>query len=191
MSYDIIYADPPWDYENWNKKWHQEHAESRWVGRKYSLMTHEEMKSIPVNDIASKNSVMFMWTISTMLPKALELMEAWGFRYRTMGFVWAKKNKKADSLFTGLGFYTRSNAEYCLLGVKGKPLPRISHSVHQIIHSPVRGHSMKPDEARDRIVQLFGDRPRVELFARDIVPGWDGWGLEYPGEQIELEVQET
>lgn len=178
MTYDIIYADPPWDYENWNKKWHQEHAESRWAGRKYPLMPLEDLKSMKVNEIASKDSVLFLWTISTMIPKAIELMEAWGFTYKTIGFVWVKKNKIADSLFWGMGFWTRSNAEICLIGVKGKPLPRISRSVHQIIHEPVRKHSQKPDSARDRIVELLGDRPRVELFARDKAEGWTAWGNE-------------
>lgn len=178
MTYDLIYADPPWDYENWNKKWHQEHAESRWAGRKYGLMTEEELKSLPINELASKDAVLFMWSISTMIPAALRVMESWGFKYKTVGFGWVKKNKIADSLFWGMGFYTRSNLEVCLLGIKGKPLPRVSRSVHQIINTPVMKHSQKPPEARDRIVQLFGDRPRVELFAREKVNGWDSWGDE-------------
>ena len=177
--YDIIYCDPPWDYENWNKKWHQTHAESRWAGRKYGLMSRDELKALPVNDIAAKNSVIFMWTISTMIPQALEVMQSWGFKYKTVAFVWVKRNKIKDSFFTGMGFWTRSNAEICLLGVKGKPLPRISRSVHQIVYSPVRKHSQKPDEVRDRIVALLGDLPRIELFARERVEGWDGWGDEY------------
>lgn len=178
MTYDIIYADPPWDYENWNKKWHQEHAESRWAGRKYPLMSEEDLSAMDINSIASKDSVLFMWTISTMIPKALKVMEAWGFTYKTVGFVWVKKNKIADSLFWGMGFWTRSNAEICLIGVKGKPLPRISRRVHQIIYEAPRKHSQKPDEVRNRIVELLGDRPRVELFARDKFDGWDAWGNE-------------
>lgn len=178
MTYDIILADPPWDYENWNKKWHEEHAESRWAGRKYPLMPADDIRAMDVNSIASKDSVLFLWTISTMLPVALTVMESWGFKYKTVGFVWVKKNKIADSLFTGMGFWTRSNAEICLLGVKGKPLPRISHSVKQIILTSRREHSQKPLEARERIVELLGDRPRVELFAREKVDGWDAWGNE-------------
>jgi N6-adenosine-specific RNA methylase IME4 len=187
VTYDLILADPPWDYENWNKKWHQEHSESRWAGRKYGLMTKEELESLSVNDISSKDSVLFMWTISTMLPVALDVMKSWGFKYKTIAFGWVKKNKVADSLFTGMGFYTRSNLEICLLGIKGKPLPRVSRSVHQIIMSPRREHSQKPEEARERIVELFGDRPRIELFARGELPeGWDGWGAEYEGESINM-----
>ncbi len=177
-KYSIILADPPWDYENWNKKWHQEHAESRWAGKHYDLMPVEDICKLPVNEIADTNAVLFMWTISTMLPNALKVIESWGFKYKTIAFVWIKKNKIKDSFFTGMGFWTRANAEICLLAVKGKPLPRISHSVHQIIYTPIDKHSKKPAESRDRIVELLGDIPRIELFARDRVDGWDAWGNE-------------
>lgn len=177
-KYNIIYADPPWDYENWNKKWHEENASSRWAGKKYPLMPLEDICNLPVNEIADKNSVLFMWTISTMLPNALKVIDAWGFKYRTVGFVWVKKNKIKDSFFTGMGFWTRANAEICLLAIKGKPLPRISRSVHQIIYTPIDKHSKKPTEARERIVELLGDLPRIELFAREIPDGWDAWGNE-------------
>jgi N6-adenosine-specific RNA methylase IME4 len=178
-KYDIILADPPWDYANWNKKWHQDHAESRWAGKKYDLMPLQDICDLPVNSVASKDAVLFLWTISTMLPAALKVIESWGFKYKTVAFVWVKKNKIKDSLFMGMGFWTRANAEICLLAVKGKPLPRISHSVHQIIYTPIDKHSKKPAEAREKIVQLLGDRPRIELFARERVEGWAGWGLEY------------
>ncbi len=177
-KYDILYIDPPWDYKNWNKKWHQEHKESRWAGRKYGLMTTEDLSNLNVGSIAAKNSVLFLWTISTMIPDALKVIESWGFEYKTVGFVWVKKNKIADSFFWGMGFWTRSNAEICLIAVKGKPLPRLSRSVHQIVYSPVRKHSQKPDEVRDKIVQLLGDLPRIELFARNKTEGWDVWGDE-------------
>lgn len=179
-KYSIIYCDPPWNYENWNKKWHQEHSESRWAGKKYNLIPTNDLCALPINEIAAKDSVLFLWTISTMIPAALKVIEAWGFKYKTVAFVWVKKNKVADSFFTGMGFWTRSNAEICLLAVKGKPLPRISHSIHQIVYSPVRGHSQKPAEVRDRIVALLGDIPRIELFAREATEGWDVWGDEAP-----------
>ena len=98
-------------------------------------------------------------------------------KYKTCAFTWVKQNKKSDSLFWGLGHWTRSNAELCLLAIKGKP-KRISAKVHSVIMSKIREHSQKPDEARDRIVQLFGDVPRIELFARQKVDGWDSWGNE-------------
>jgi N6-adenosine-specific RNA methylase IME4 len=105
------------------------------------------------------------------------LIASWGFEYKTVAFTWVKKNKKSDSWFWGMGNWTRANAEVCLLATKGKP-KRISAAVHSIISTPVRKHSQKPDEARDRIVQLLGDLPRIELFAREETAGWDVWGDE-------------
>lgn len=104
-------------------------------------------------------------------------MQEWGFIYKTCGFTWIKKNRKSDSLFWGLGYWTRANAELCLIGTKGNP-KRVSKSVHQVIMSPIREHSRKPDEARKRIVELMGDIPRIELFARQEFEGWDCWGNE-------------
>jgi len=111
------------------------------------------------------------------LIEGLALIEKWGFKYKTVAFTWVKKNKKADSLFWGMGFWTRANTELCLLATKGSP-KRVSASVHSVIYSPIREHSRKPDEARDKIVQLMGDIPRIELFARQKVEGWDCWGDE-------------
>lgn len=109
------------------------------------------------------------------------MMEAWGFRYITAAFVWVKKNAKSGTNFWGMGQYTRANAEVCLLGISKdfKAGERIkSHRVHQIIEAPFQGHSTKPDEARRRIVELLGDVPRIELFARQRAEGWDAWGNE-------------
>lgn len=107
-------------------------------------------------------------------------MKAWGFTYKTAAFVWVKKYKNGKNYF-GMGAYTRANAEVCLLGVtpEFKASQHVkSHAVHQIIESQVQAHSVKPDEARRRIVELLGDVPRIELFARQHVPGWDAWGDE-------------
>lgn len=114
-----------------------------------------------------------------MLREALEVIEAWGFTYKTVAFNWVKQNKNGASLFWGLGNWTRSNSEICLLAVKGKP-KRVSAGVHSVILSPIQQHSRKPAEARDRIVELMGDLPRIELFAREAAPGWDSWGNEVP-----------
>ena len=111
------------------------------------------------------------------LPEALRLIRAWGFTYKSVAFVWLKKNRKADSWFYGLGFWTRANAEVCLLATKGHP-KRQAADIHQFIISPIEAHSKKPDETRDKIVALMGDLPRVELFARQTSPGWDVWGNE-------------
>lgn len=107
-------------------------------------------------------------------------MEAWGFQYKTAAFVWVKKTKNGAN-FWGMGQYTRANAEVCLLGVtKGfKAGQQVqAHNVHQIVEAPFQGHSRKPDEVRQRIVQLLGDVPRIELFARERADGWDAWGNE-------------
>ena len=108
-------------------------------------------------------------------------MEAWGFQYKTAAFVWGKKNRKAGTNFWGMGAYTRANAEVVLLGVKPKTKARQAvkrQDVHQIVEAPVGRHSAKPDEVRQRIVDLCGDVPRVELFAREKPDGWDVWGDE-------------
>lgn len=114
-----------------------------------------------------------------MLKEALDVIEAWGFTYKTVAFNWVKQNKNGAGLFMGLGNWTRSNSEICLLAVRGKP-KRVSASVHSVILSPLQQHSQKPGEARDRIVELMGDLPRIELFARETAPGWDSWGNEVP-----------
>ena len=112
-----------------------------------------------------------------MLKEGLETIKRWGFTYKTCGFNWIKKNKKSDSLFWGLGYWTRANSEICLLATKGNP-KRVSKSVHQVCVSRIREHSRKPDEIRDKIVELCGEIPRIELFARQHAEGWDCWGNE-------------
>ena len=116
------------------------------------------------------------------------MIQAWGFQYKTVAFVWVKQNKKADTLFLGLGHWTRSNAEICLLATRGT-IRRKSAYVRQIILSHIEKHSKKPDEARDRIVELIGDVPRIELFARQTTPGWDVWGNEIQSD-IEMKDEE-
>ena len=110
-------------------------------------------------------------------PGGLRLIQAWGFTYKSVAFVWLKQNRKSPGWFYGLGFWTRGNAEVCLLATRGHP-KRQAANVHQFIISPVREHSRKPEEAREKIVALMGDLPRVELFARQSPPGWDVWGNE-------------
>ena len=109
---------------------------------------------------------------------AFELIDAWGFTYKTVAFTWIKQCRKSDRLFTGLGYYTRANAEYCLLATRGKILECKSRSVPSVIVSHIEEHSKKPDEARARIEALYGEVPKIELFARQTVGGWDCWGNE-------------
>ena len=168
-KYSIIYADPPWRY---NQKGVSGAAEKH-----YPTMSIEELCALPVAEISASDSVLFLWTTFPQLPSALQLIKAWGFSYKTVGFVWLKKNRKSDSWLCGMDFWTRGNAEICLLATKGHP-KRKAANVHQFIISPIREHSRKPDEAREKIVALMGDLPRIELFARQTSPGWDVWGNE-------------
>ncbi len=177
-KYQIIYADPPWSYQMFCKK------EQRTAEEHYTTMSNEDICRLPIKEIADKDCALFLWITFPKLTEALNVIPAWGFKYKTVAFVWLKQNKKSPSLFWGLGKWTRTNAEICVLATRGYP-KRISAKVHQVIISHIREHSRKPDEARERIVELMGDLPRIELFARQKVPGWDVWGNEVESD-IEL-----
>lgn len=168
-TYQIIYADPPWKYD---QKGLQGAAEKH-----YATMSMEDICRLPVEQISAKDSILFLWVTFPQLPAALRVISAWGFKYKTVAFLWLKKNRKADSWFFGLGFWTRGNAELCLLATRGHP-KRKAANIHQFIISPIEAHSKKPDIVRDKIVELVGDVPRIELFARQETPGWDIWGNE-------------
>jgi len=139
-------------------------------------MLPDNIACIDVGAIAAPDCALFLWATLPMLPEAFSVMESWGFKYKTAAFSWAKTTKHGK-WHVGMGYWTRANVELCLLGVKGRPR-RINKAVRQLVVSPVRKHSQKPDEVRDRIVTLLGDLPRIELFARERAPGWDAWGLE-------------
>lgn len=132
---------------------------------------------LPVKNLCSDNCVLFLWTTYPMLQEAFKLIESWGFKYKTIGFQWIKQNKSGNGYFFGLGRWTRGNSECCLIATKGKP-KRINNSVSQLIVSPIQSHSKKPDETREKIVELMGDLSRIELFARQSTKGWDVWGNE-------------
>jgi site-specific DNA-methyltransferase (adenine-specific) len=169
-KYNIIYADPAWSYNDKMKgkcfgaDFHYETQGTQWI------------RSLPVNNICEKDSVLFMWAVSPLLPDAIDVINKWGFKYKTVAFCWSKltKNKKRVS---NLGRWTMGNIEICLLATKGKP-KRIIKNVKQFIECERTQHSKKPDEVRERIVELMGDLPRIELFARQKVEGWDCWGDE-------------
>ena len=172
-KYNIIYADPPWSYKTWSGKG----KEKKSAENHYQCMKKEDIQNLPIQRISADDCVLLLWVTFPCLEEGLELIKAWGFTYKTCGFTWVKRNKKSDGWFWGLGYWTRANAELCLIATKGRP-KRMSKSVHQIIDSPVREHSRKPDEVRNRIAELCGDVPRIELFARQSTRGWDCWGNE-------------
>jgi N6-adenosine-specific RNA methylase IME4 len=141
-------------------------------------MKKADIEALPVKDIADKDSILFLWTTMPKLEESFDLIKAWGFEYKTCAFVWVKRNKISPSWFWGMGRWTRSNAELCLLAVRGSAVTRLSASVHSIIDAPIQRHSKKPNLVRDKIIELVGDLPRIELFARESADGWDVWGNE-------------
>lgn len=174
-KYSVILADPPWQ---WSKTPLKNRGQARAVEKEYPTMANDAIKVLPVWEIAATRAVLFLWATSPKLPIALEVMKAWGFEFKTVAFVWIKRNRIAQSWFTGMGFYTRQNAEFCLLGTRGSPsLERKDKGIHQIVDTPIDIHSKKPVEVHQRIDQLF-DGPKVELFARGSAPGWEVWGNE-------------
>ena len=179
-KYNIIYSDPAWKYWIGGNKNQSKH---------YNCMTIDEIADLPVKDIADENCILFMWVTFPILHLSFEVIKKWGFDYSTCGFVWVKTNKRTDinqasffptdsfDSFWGLGYWTRSNVELCLIAKKGS-IKRQTRSVHQLIYEPIREHSRKPDCVRNKIVELCGDLPRIELFARQRTEGWDCWGNE-------------
>ena len=172
-KFNIIYADPPWKYRSRN-------IHSKFGGgaaAHYNLMTMEEIKNLPINELAAENCALFLWVTFPLLDEQIKMFKEWGFTYKTLGFSWIKTNKNDKKPCFGVGYYTKSNCEVCLLGIKGQMKP-VSNKVSSVIISERREHSRKPDEIRDKIVELFGDIPRLELFARKKFDGWKAWGNE-------------
>ena len=178
-KYQIIYADPPWQFKTYSKK----RQPAKISGLPLFLYEHGRCYGTPVETLAAEDCVLFLWVTFPLLREGLETMRRWGFTYKTCGFNWVKRNKKADSWFMGLGYWTRSNSELCLIGTKGHP-KRISKSVSQICDARIMEHSRNPEEIRDRLVELCGDLPRIELFARSRAEGWDSLGNEIDGRDI-------
>lgn len=168
-KYSVIYADPPWSFDVWSGEGKDRSAENH-----YPTMTQSEIEALPVGDMAADDCALFMWAVMPQLPEALAAIEAWGFEYKTCAFVWVKQTKDEERFATGMGYWTRANAEICLLATRGSPA-RLNADVHQVILSPRTEHSRKPDEAAARIERLVPG-PYIELFARRPRDGWDVWG---------------
>lgn len=181
--YRVIYADPPWTYETYSDK-----GKGRSPEQHYECMTLDEIKALPIQEIAAKDCVLFMWVIDTHLPMALDVMAAWGFTYKTKGFNWVKLNNLPDNptnypdvtdpsaYFTGMGHWSRANPEDCLLATRGKPQRNEKgKGVRRLVVAERREHSRKPDEVYSRIETLVPG-PYCELFARTARRGWDQAG---------------
>lgn len=186
-GFPVIYADPPWAYSDRNCNGAAE--------QHYRTMPLKEIAALPVVDLAAPDAVLFMWGTYPLLDQMLSLGRAWGFGYKSIGFQWVKRYAKSGEAFFGLGRWTRGNTEGCFIFTKGKP-HRVSASVSQLIETddptivwppypaqhildaPVTRHSAKPPVVRERILQLMGDVPAIELFAREPAPGWECWGNE-------------
>jgi N6-adenosine-specific RNA methylase IME4 len=175
-GYAIVYADPCWSYNQRGRGAAENH---------YRTMSVEEIAALPVSRIAAKNAALFLWGTWPNLFECKTVIEGWGFRFKTLAFLWVKCEKSGKT-FWGGGSYSRANSEFCLLAMRGK-MSAVSHSVHQLVEewderddlvlrAPIGRHSAKPVAVRERIVELFGDLPRIELFARERVPGWDAFG---------------
>lgn len=170
-KYNIIYCDIAWKTNFINRKGLTKNEKNHL----YKTMNKDEILNLPIPKIADNDCILFMWVINSEIPLALQCIKHWGFHYITVAFTWVKMLK--NDFHVGLGNWTRSNPELCLLAKKGN-IKRQGRSVNNLIISQLREHSRKPDEIRDRIVELVGDLPRIELFARQKTFGWDVWGDE-------------
>jgi N6-adenosine-specific RNA methylase IME4 len=181
--YSAICADPPWNF-----RVRSDAGKGRSPEMHYNVMSLGEIAALPVSRVASKDAHLFLWVTGPILKDAFNIMEAWGFKYSSVAFTWVKLKRSHNpcqlrftptsesDLHVGLGFTTRKNAEFCLLGRRGNA-KRVSKAVREVILSPVREHSRKPDEFYSRVEQ-YCEGPYIELFGRQSRPGWTIWGNE-------------
>lgn len=169
--YGVILADPPWRFRTWS-----ETNQAKAASKHYPLMTMAELNQLPVKELAAPNAALVMWAVQAMIPHALDLMAAWGFRYKTCG-AWAKQSSTGKKWAFGTGYIFRCAAEFYIVGTIGNP-KAAARNVRNLIVAPNRQHSRKPDEMHSNLERLFGDVPRCELFARESRPGWAAWGNE-------------
>ena len=181
-KYDVIYADPPWDY-NGKMQYDKSSIKTINIGFQkeifisaanfqYPTLSLKELKELDIKSISANDCILFLWTTGPQFANAIELGLAWGFDYKTVAFVW-------DKQIHNPGHYTLSQTEFVLAFKKGKfPQPRGERNVRQLISSPRRKHSEKPDEVIEGITRMFPTQKKIELFARRNYIGWDSWGLD-------------
>ncbi|MCH5348063.1 MAG: modification methylase [Oscillospiraceae bacterium] len=189
-KYDIIYADPPWDYggkmqydKSSIKTENIDFEKNIFISAadfKYPTVKLRDLMSLNVNSIAAEDSLLFMWTTGPQLENSIELGKAWGFEYKTVAFVW-------DKQIHNPGRYTLSQTEFVLVFKKGRfPSPRGARNIRQLVSEKRRDHSRKPETVIKGITEMFPSQSKIELFARDNYTGWDNWGLEIPDSKIEI-----
>lgn len=183
-GYGTIYLDPPWRFTAYNK------ADAGNRAPPYPTMAMEEIAALPIVELAARNCWLYCWTSGPYMQHTMDIMRGWGFRYSTQAFTWVKMKRSGEGFHKGLGMTTRKNTEIVLLGKLGSP-PVVSRpdellvtdadgdQVHETAtnYSPLREHSRKPDDIRTRI-EAMARGPRIELFARQCLPGWEAWGNE-------------
>lgn len=189
-KYQVIYADPPWDYGG-KMQYDKTTIKSENVGFEkkiflssaafqYPTMKLKQLKDLNISSITADDCILFMWTTGPQMSNAIELGVAWGFEYKTIAFVW-------DKMMHNPGRYTLSQTEFVLAFKKGKfPQPRGARNVRQMITVPRGKHSEKPLEVIDGITKMFPKQEKIELFARKNFNGWDNWGLEIPDSKIDI-----
>jgi len=183
-KYNVIYADPAWQYGSkelyGDKKKGSDKRENRFrtIERIYATMTIDQIKELPVKEITDKNCACFMWVTDSHLKDGIEVMESWGFKYKTIAFVWLKKTSTGKTVLN-FAPHTLKSTEICLLGIKGSMKDfKKSNNVRQLIEAERKEHSRKPNDARSRIEELYPDAIKLELFARQNSNGWYSWGNE-------------
>lgn len=186
--YNLILADPPWWFKNYSADAPGEiHNRSRGAARYYPTMKTEDICEIPVKEVVEDNTLLFLWSVWPLLPDALQVIKAWGFEYKTIAWVWIKANKSGMGFFTGMGYYTRSNSEPCLLATRGKVQRPENKGIQALIYSPVREHSRKPDDQYRKIESLYPGKNYLEMFARREWKNWASWGNEIEGVKMPWE----
>ena len=185
-TYSVILADPPWSYRAWKGATNQGRKQ-RNADAHYATMTVREIGELRamVRNMAQDNCALFLWSTPPNLREALEVIDAWGFTYKTKAFCWVKTTIDGTRPAIGMGHYTRANTEDCLLAIRGS-MKVANRSISQVVSAPRSSHSSKPVEVHERIELLYPEARKIELFARPPHrAGWDVWGDESKAEEVE------
>ena len=177
-KYNIIYADPPWHYGSKSAVNNTTGSAIKPLSDHYSTMSLQELKNMSIKNMTKDDAACFMWVTDSHIDEALEVLRSWGFAYKTIAFNWIKTTSKGNYC-KNVAPWTMKSSEICLLGIKGRMTKyKQANNIESLVIAQRTQHSQKPNEVRKRIEDLFGDLPRIELFAREKTDGWDVWGDE-------------